>query len=320
MDTQYPPVFLSHGSPMTALDPGLAGAFWRTLGGAIDARVTAGGEAPSAIVAFSAHTVAQHAVTFAGGRHAAVLDLGGFPQALYDLRYEVAGLPCLAPHVEQLLQWAGIDVEHTDRSGLDHGIWVPLRYIRPRADIPVLPVAFPRTWSPEQLFGLGAALSSLIDEGVWIISTGSITHNLRLGLPRADPVPEIPASAAFRSWFADRSAALDWPALLNYRREAPHAPLMHPTDEHLLPWYIAAGAGGLDHAPIRLHASVVGGHLGMDAYAFGVDAHVLSDDIETAALGTSRLTRATGAFGSAVGRAAGVKEVLKTEVGDRTRP
>ncbi len=267
---------------MAALDAGPAGAFWRTLGGTIDARVAAGGAAPTAIVAFSAHTLAQHAVTLAGRRHAAVHDFGGFPQALYDLRYEVAGMPCLAPHVEQLLQWAGIEVEHTEGSGLDHGIWVPLRDIRPRADIPVLPVAFPPTWSPEQLFELGAALSSLMDEGVWIIGTGSITHNLRLGLPRADPVPEVPASAAFRTWFADRSAALDWPALLNYRRKAPDAPLMHPTDEHLLPWYIAAGAGGSEHPPLRVHASVVGGHLGMDAYAFGAEAHALADDIETA--------------------------------------
>ena len=283
MDTRYPPVFLSHGSPMTALDAGPAGAFWRELGRAIDARVAAGGAAPSAIVALSAHTLARRAVTLAGARHQAVHDFGGFPQALYDLRYDVAGVPCLAPHVEQLLQWAGIDVEHADAGGLDHGIWVPLRDIRPLGDIPVLPVAFPPDWTPQQLFELGAALSPLIDEGVWIIGTGSITHNLRLGLPRAEPVDELPASAAFRAWFADRSAARDWPSLWNYRTLAPEAQFMHPTDEHLLPWFIAAGAGGEEHAAIRLHASVAGGHLGMDAYAFGADARTLARDVEAVA-------------------------------------
>ena len=280
MDTRYAPVFLSHGSPMTALEPGAAGAFWRDLGRAIDARVAAGEAPPAAIVALSAHTLARRAVTLAGARHAAIHDFGGFPQALHDLRYEVAGKPCLAPHVEQLLQWAGIEVEHADASGLDHGIWVPLRSIRPLGDIPVLPVAFPPNRTPEQLFELGAALQPLIDEGVWIIGTGSITHNLHLGLPRAEPVPEIAASATFRAWFADRSAARDWASLLHYRALAPEARFMHPTDEHLLPWFIAAGAGGLEHAPLRVHASVAGGHLGMDAYAFGPDAPALAHAVD----------------------------------------
>jgi len=287
MDTRYPPVFLSHGSPMTALESGPAGVFWRDLGRAIDARVAAGGTAPAAIVALSAHTLARRAVTLAAARHEAVHDFGGFPRALYELRYDVAGAPCLAPHVEQLLQWEGIEVEHADAGGLDHGIWVPLRDIRPRADVPVLPVAFPPDWTPARLFALGAALRPLIDEGVWIVGTGSITHNLRLGLPRAEPVPEIPASAAFRAWFAERAAARDWASLLEYRTQAPAAATMHPTDEHLLPWFIAAGAGGEADAAVRLHASVAGGHLGMDAYAFGPDARALADDVATAAAATA---------------------------------
>ena len=283
MDTRYAPVFLSHGSPMTALESGPAGVFWHDLGRAIDARVAAGAAAPAAIVALSAHTLARRAVTLAGARHDAVHDFGGFPRALYELRYPVAGVPCLAPHVEQLLQWAGIEVEHSDASGLDHGIWVPLRSIRPHGDIAVLPVAFPPDRTPAQLFELGAALQPLIDEGVWIVGTGSITHNLRLGLPRAEPVPEIAASAAFRAWFAERSAARDWDSLFHYRALAPDAQYMHPTDEHLLPWFIAAGAGGPDRAPLRLHASVAGGHLGMDAYAFGADARALADAVDSAA-------------------------------------
>ncbi|MEP6504215.1 MAG: class III extradiol ring-cleavage dioxygenase [Betaproteobacteria bacterium] len=280
MDTRYAPVFLSHGSPMTALEPGAAGAFWRDLGRAIDARIAAGASAPTAILALSAHTLARRAVTLAAPRHEAVYDFGGFPPALYQLRYDAPGAPQLAPHVEQLLQWAGIEVDHSESGGLDHGIWTPLRSIRPLADVPVLPLAFPPMWTPAQLFELGAALRPLIDEGVWIVGTGSITHNLRLGLPRIDrPTPEIPASAAFRAWFAERSAARDWPALLDYRTQAPEANTMHPTDEHLLPWYIAAGAGGGADAPIRLHASVEGGHLGMDAYAFGPDAPALERDL-----------------------------------------
>jgi 4,5-DOPA dioxygenase extradiol len=284
MDTRYAPIFLSHGSPMTAIEPGAAGAFWRDLGRAVDARVAAGGSPPTAIVALSAHTLAPQAVTLAAARHEAVHDFGGFPPALYALRYDAPGAPELAPYVEQLLQWAGIEVHHSNAGGLDHGIWTPLRSIRPRADVPVLPVAFAPHNTPAQLFELGAALRPLVDEGVWIVGTGSITHNLRLGLPRAGvATAELAASAAFRAWFADRGAERDWPALWDYRRQAPEAAFMHPTDEHLLPWFIAAGAGGTDDAARRLHASVEGGHLGMDAYAFGPDARALEADIQAVA-------------------------------------
>ena len=91
--------------------------------------------------------------------------------------------------------------------------------------------------------------------------------------------PELPSCAAFRDWFAQHGARRDWPALFEYRRRAPEAAFMHPTDEHLLPWFIAAGAGGSDAAALRLHASVEGGHLGMDVYGFGPDAVALAADL-----------------------------------------
>ena len=113
-----------------------------------------------------------------------------------------------------------------------------------------------------------------------MLGSGSITHNLRLifgggGLHPEKNRPEIPESAAFRGWFAERSAERDWDALFAYRTQAPHAAHMHPTDEHLLPWYVAAGAGGRSDPPMRLHDSVTMGSLGMDAYAFGPNADAL---------------------------------------------
>lgn len=273
---RFAPIFLSHGSPMTALEGGAAAAFWRDLGRVLDARP----EQPSAIVALSAHTLARRVVTLAAPRHSAVHDFGGFPRALYELRYDVAGAPELAARAEALLAGAGIDVEHGTAGGLDHGIWVPLRSIRPAADVPVLPIAFPPDWTPRALFALGAALRPLADEGVLVVGTGSITHNLRLGLPSsARATPERAESAEFRAWFAGRAAARDWTALWDWRTQAPHAAFMHPTDEHLLPWFIAAGAGRCCDFGVRIHASVEGGHLGMDAYAFGPDARALADDL-----------------------------------------
>jgi 4,5-DOPA dioxygenase extradiol len=133
---------------------------------------------------------------------------------------------------------------------------------------------------PAQQFALGEALQGLGREGVLVLGSGSITHNLRRlfraqGMPAVD-APEIAESAGFRGWMAERSAARDWDALFDYRAQAPHAVDMHPTDEHLLPWFVAAGAGGRGHAPVRLHESVTHGALGMDAYAFGAGAGLLA--------------------------------------------
>ncbi|HSW07191.1 dioxygenase [Aquabacterium sp.] len=284
MDTRtLPPVFLSHGSPMTALEPGAAGDFWRQLGPALDAMAAR----PRAILAVSAHSLAREPVLMAAARHPTVHDFSGFPDALYRLNYDSAGAPALAERVAGLLREAGVTVHVVDEGGLDHGIWSPLRFTYPQADIPVLPLAFPPDWSPARLFALGEALAPLAAEGVWLMGTGSITHNLRLlfgaaGRPALD-APEIPASAAFRTWFAERSAAADWSALLDYRRQAPQAVLMHPTDEHLLPWFVTAGAGGRSAAPQRIHDSLTYGCLGMDAYAFGSSAPALAAPLTTRA-------------------------------------
>ncbi len=263
---------------MTALEPGAAGAFWQRLGPAIEAG-SRPAQRPRAILVISAHSLTREPVLMAAAQHTTVHDFSGFPEPLYQLRYDAPGAPDLAPRVVALLQAAGLPVHTSTEPGLDHGIWAPLRFIWPDASVPVLPLAFPPDWSPAQLFALGEALAPLADEGVLVLGSGSITHNLRLvfaaGRPPLD-APEIKESAAFRNWFAERCAAADWPALLDYRRQAPFAVLMHPTDEHLLPFFVAAGAGGLTinkpAAGQRLHQSLTYGCLGMDAYAFGAAA------------------------------------------------
>lgn len=269
-----PSLFISHGSPMTAIEPREAGAFMKALGPAITARFGR----PKAVLAISAHTMARRHVLLAGARHEAVYDFGGFPDELYTLRYDAPGAPALAPRVAGLLGAAGIPVETLDHSGLDHGIWTPLRYAFPDADVPVLPLSFAPTDSPAHLFALGEALAPLADEGVLIVGSGSLTHNLRMvfGARPDIAAPEIAESAAFREWVLARSTARDWPALMDYRRQAPHAALMHPTDEHWLPFYVAAGAGGSSATPQRLHASLTFGCLAMDLYAFGPNAAALS--------------------------------------------
>ena len=269
-----PPLFLSHGSPMTALEPRQAGAFWQRLGPAIDASFGR----PKAILIVSAHTLTRQPVLLAAARHEAIYDFGGFDPKLQTLRYDAPGAPALAQQVQGLLQAAGLPTQSVDEGGLDHGIWVPLRFMYPAADIPVLPLAFVPSWTPAQLFAFGAALSSLAASGVLVVGSGSLTHNLRrvfAGRPPAIDAPEIAESSAFRRWVADRGLARDWQSLFAYRTQAPHAVEMHPTDEHWLPWYVAAGAGGTEAPPLRLHDSLTFGCLAMDAYAFGPSAALL---------------------------------------------
>ena len=282
MRSALPSIFVSHGSPMIALEPGEAGAFMQRLGPAISA---AFGK-PKAIVSVSAHTTARRPVVLAGPSHAAVYDFGGFDPKLLTLRYDAPGDPALAARVRTLLRSADIPAESVDQGGLDHGAWTALRFLFPAADIPVVPLAFAPGDSPARQFALGEALASLANDGVLVLGSGSITHNLRRvfsggGLHPDKAQPEIPESAAFRRWFADRSRARDWNALFDYRAEAPHAADMHPTDEHLLPWYVAAGAGGRTTPPVRVHDSATLGSLGMDAYAFGPSARELADVLRT---------------------------------------
>jgi len=265
---------------MAALDAGEAGAFWRRLGPALDETFGR----PRAILALSAHSLTRLPVLLAGPRHETIHDFSGFPDALYKMRYDAPGAPDVAPRAAELLKQAGIEVQSmADGQGLDHGIWAPLRSIYPEVDVPILPLAWPPMWTPEQLWQFGAALAPLADEGVLIMGTGALTHNLRLFASGRGPVqqPEYPECAAFRGWFKEHAAAGDHAALVDYRKQAPYAAQMHPTDEHLLPFFIAAGAG--EHGPgVRLHGSVEYGHLSMDCYAFGRTAPVLAEALESA--------------------------------------
>lgn len=265
---RLPTLYISHGSPMTALDGREAGAYWQRLGPAIDATFGR----PKAVLAISAHSLTREPVLLAAPRHEAVYDFGGFDEALYRMRYDAPGAPALATRVQQLLAAAGLPSHVVAEGGLDHGIWVPLRSLWPEADVPVLPLAWPPNWSPATLYELGRALAPLADEGVLIVGSGAITHNLRrvFAQGRLDTMdrPPTPESTAFRAWFADKTGSADWDALFDYRSQAPHGVLMHPTDEHLLPFYVAAGAGGGTPGR-RVHDSLTFGDLGMDVYAFG---------------------------------------------------
>ncbi|MDQ5897658.1 MAG: dioxygenase extradiol, partial [Pseudomonadota bacterium] len=235
-----------------------------------------------AAVVVSPHSSTRQPLVLAGARHTAIHDFGGFPAELYEQRYDVAGDPALAGQVSTLLRQAGIEAPAVEAEGLDHGIWTVMKRAWPGAEVPVVPLTLVPTASPARQWAVGAALASLAEQGVLVIGSGAMTHNLRRFFGLRGATGETASDvAAFQDWVSERAAARDWPALFDYRRQAPEAAQQHPTDEHWLPFYVAAGAGG-DTAGVRIHDSVDAGVLAMDGYAFGPQAERLNQALQAA--------------------------------------
>jgi len=259
--TLLPTIFVSHGSPMLALQDSPARRFLQGLGQSLPR--------PAAIAVVSAHweTRGGPAVSLAT-RPDTIHDFGGFPQALSDMRYPAPGAPAAAQRAAALFERAGIRVGRSATRGLDHGAWVPLTLMYPDAAIPVMQISIVHGATPAQHLQLGAALQALRHEGVLVLASGSMTHNLQAfrGQPVDAPAPDWVAD--FEAWMRATLSASDLAALLDYRKRAPMAQQNHPTEEHLLPLYVALGAAGPGARAELLHASVEHGVLAMDAYAF----------------------------------------------------
>ena len=160
-------------------------------------------------------------------------------------------------------------MEKDAERGLDHGAWVPLRLMFPEADVPVIPLSIQSRGGPQQAYALGEALAPLAARGFLVIASGNVTHNLRDYQTVARSGGQTPAYVReFSDWMAARLAAHDIPALLDYRRQAPGAVQAHPSDEHLLPLYVALGAGGENAQAQRFHAGIDDYVIAMDAYSF----------------------------------------------------
>ena len=168
-----------------------------------------------------------------------------------------------------LLRNAGMNPSINSCRGIDHGAWVPLKWMYPERDVPVVQLSIQPALGTAHHLALGRALAPLTDDGVLIVGSGHVTHNLRdWSMHRAAP-GGLPYVGEFSEWLASRLAANDVEALLDYREQAPHAARAHPTDEHFLPLFIAFGAAG-ELAPVkREHSAIESAALAMDAYSFG---------------------------------------------------
>jgi 4,5-DOPA dioxygenase extradiol len=256
-----PTIFLSHGSPMLALQDSPARRFLQGLGKSL--------ERPKAIVVVSAHweTRGGPAVSLAQ-QPGTIHDFGGFPRALFEMQYPAPGAPQAAERAATLLEAHGIPAGRSAQRGLDHGAWVPLSLMYPDADIPVAQLSIVHGASPAEHERLGQALAALRSEGVLLVGSGSLTHNLYEFRGQGIDAPVPHWVSEFEAWMKARLESSDRAALLDYRRAAPFAAQNHPTEEHLLPLFVAMGAAGPASRASQLHASFEHGVLAMDAYAF----------------------------------------------------
>jgi len=255
--TTLPSVFLAHGSPMLALD----GEAW---GEAVSA-LGRGLPPLRAILVCSAHWEAPGPFRLSSASTPGVMhDFGGFPEALYRLDYLAPGSPDLAGEAADLLRKAGLEAVLDPKRPLDHGAWVPLRYLRPEADIPVVQLSLPRPRTPGLLLAAGRALAPLRHRGVLILGSGGIVHNLGRLDWQGGTEPR-PWAQAFQRWVHERLAAGDEAALADWR-QAPGAAESVPTSEHLDPLFVAIGAGGIP--PQVLFAGWQLGSLSLASYEF----------------------------------------------------
>ena len=256
-----PSVFLAHGSPMSALGGDAHAEALHIFG---RKHLTA-----RAILIVSAHwQVSRPLRVTAWDRMPLLYDFGGFPEELNLIQYPAPGDPGLAARIAGTLSAGDQDTTFDTVRGLDHGAWVPARLAWPEAKIPVLQLSMPFL-TPQELFQLGRALRPLRDEGVLVIGTGGIVHNLSRVRMADKNAPVDSWAAEFDEWVAVQVANRAIEKLFEYRRTAPHARLSVPTTEHFDPLFIVLGAAWPNDTLDTIYQGFHHGNLSMRSFALG---------------------------------------------------
>ena len=243
---------------MHALQPGPAGEAWKALGRRLPR--------PRAILIASAHWETQLPMLTGSDKPETIHDFYNFPEPLYRLRYPAPGAPEIARRAQALLKDAGLGGSIDGSRGLDHGAWAPLLYMYPEADVPVAQISVQPALGPRHQLAVGNSLKPLSDEGVLLIGSGHMTHNLR-DWARGQGAP-APYAREFQAWVFDRLNEHDVEDLIEYRSRSTHGVRAHPTDEHFLPLFFALGAAPERAGPERVYDAIDSGVLAMDAYVF----------------------------------------------------
>ncbi|WP_376691157.1 DODA-type extradiol aromatic ring-opening family dioxygenase [Wenzhouxiangella sp. EGI_FJ10409] len=256
--SSLPCLFVSHGAPTFALEPGVIGEKLNALGRQLPP--------VKAIVIVSPHWISEGVIgVTAGSRPETMHDFGGFDPALNELQYPAPGDPVLAERILEQLNGAGWTAQAERQRGLDHGAWVPLLHMFPDAAVPVVQVSLPGDLDGERAWQLGRSLAPLSELGVLVIGSGSLTHNLYEVFRGAE---DVGYAQEFVEWIRRvvRSGQLE--RLMAGLEEAPHAQRAHPTPEHFWPLVVAAAAAGSGATSV-LEGGMRYRVLPMDAFVFG---------------------------------------------------
>lgn len=225
---------------------------------------------PKAVIIISAHWLSHTPQISVTSQPQTIHDFYGFPEKLYTLQY-----PAQGPNPESIqtilkalenttLQNIKINTER----GLDHGAWVPLLYLYPQANVPVLQISLSPSNSASEHYKFGQCLNQLSKQGIFIIGSGSLTHSLHELQPDGAPVPAYVEE--FREWVSHNLSQGDISTLLRYSELSPAGVRAHPTVEHLMPLYVAMGAAANSATQAtRIEGQTTNGVINMDAYLFG---------------------------------------------------
>lgn len=251
-----PGLFISHGSPMLAVNPEQVGPALHRLGLNLPQ--------PKAIVVMSAHWESNALEVSTGVRPLTWHDFRGFPNELYEIQYPAPGAPDLAEEILTLFADAGLSAHANSTRPRDHGVWMPLLHMYPEADIPVIEISLPMHLTSHEICSIGKALRILREKQILLIGSGSITHNLRelSWHGDSDLVPEW--ASTFRNYVVNSLNHNDYEAVLDWK-SIPHVERNHPTIEHFAPIFFAMGTGERFNV---VHSSFTMGALGMDIYRF----------------------------------------------------
>ncbi|SFO90803.1 Aromatic ring-opening dioxygenase, catalytic subunit, LigB family [Variovorax sp. OK605] len=259
---KFPALFVSHGAPTFAVEPGQAGPLLNAIGERVLAL-----PGLRAVLVISPHWRTRGLRIGASARPQTIHDFGGFPASLYALHYPVEGAPDVAREVAELLTQSGLSAQLVDEQGLDHGAWVPLMHMLPGASVPVFQLSLPIELRPADALALGSALAPLREQGVLVVGSGSLTHNLYEFRQSETEAPEDYVRE-FVQWARRAAIEHDVSALVDFRG-APHGRRAHPSDEHYLPLLVAAGTSSAGEPVEVIEGGVTYGVLSMEGYVFG---------------------------------------------------
>lgn len=254
-------LFIAHGSPMFALRPGAAGAALSALAETL--------RRPRAVLVISPHWETEVPTVGTASQLETIHDFRGFDPGLHAIQYPAQGSPQGAQEVVAALEASTLPVCVDKLRGLDHGAWVPLRYLFPEANVPIVPLSIQHHGGPQHAYRVGQALAPLAEQGWLIVATGNITHNLH-DWQQVEGGQAIDSSytSRFSDWIHAQLISGETASLLDYRRCQSDARRAHPRDEHLLPLFTAIGAAGAGAQPVAIYRGINDQVIAMDSYGF----------------------------------------------------